>query len=190
MLKISWFDDFAGLSSNGNMRLVKSEVMKVRILTLFTLLIVASALGRAMTKFISWVEVQEHSPAIIIAHCGDPTPSTPGVIIVNGTLSDSAIEVACVLKGTNTPSQARLLTDHELQKGENYLVFCYFDGNVCEADEEYRVIPLGVHFHTNSISGKPLDAQLKILFQRRLDILKRQQQREEEEQQRLEALLK
>ena len=114
-------------------------------------------------------------------------PPTPGVIVINATKSDSTIEVVSVLKGTNNVASARLLTDHDLQKGENYLVFGNFDGEIYQAYEEYRVIPLGSNFHTNSIAGKSLDQQLHILLQHRLDNLNRQMQKELEEKQRLEA---
>jgi hypothetical protein len=67
------------------------------------------------------------------------------------------------------------------------LVFGYYDSGVYQAFEEYRVIPLGVDFSTNSIAGKPLDEQLQILFQHAADNLNREIQKDEEEKQRIEA---
>lgn len=154
------------------------------------LLAAFTAAARIIVPFQNWSQVEQESPSIVIARCGEPTPPTPGVINVNGTRSDSSIEVVYVLKGTNALGVSRLLTDHELQKGEKYLIFGNFDGQAYQAYEEYRVIALGSGFHTNSLSEKSLDQQLHSLFQRRVNNLNQQMKSEQEEKQRLEEALK
>jgi hypothetical protein len=83
---------------------------------------------------------------------------------------------------------ARLLTDHKLQKGENYLVFARYENSVYQAYEDYRVIPLGKNFRTNSIVEKSLDEQLHVLFKKRVDDLDKQIKEDQLEKQRLEML--
>ena len=87
-------------------------------------------------------------------------------------------------------SPSRLLTDHKLWQGENYLIFGHYDGGIYQAFEEYRVIPLGVDFSTNSITGKPLDEQLQILFKQRIENLNREIENDKAEKQRLVEGLK
>jgi hypothetical protein len=162
--------------------------MKTKPIILVLLSISATcALARLITSFPGWDLLKVNSPYIIIAHCGEPTPPTPGVLIDNGPNSDSSIEVISVLKGTNHVSSSQLWTDRRIWPGENYLVFGYYDSGVYQAFEEYRVIPLGVDFSTNSIAGKPLDEQLQILFQHAADNLNREIQKDEEEKHRIEA---
>jgi hypothetical protein len=164
--------------------------MKTTLIVVAILLVTISIVARVIAPFPGWHRLIEKSPDIIIARCGKPTPPPPGVLTLNATKSDSDIEVVSVLKGTNNVSASRLLTDHVLWRDENYLIFGYYDSGIYQAFEEYRVIPLGVNFSTNSISGKPLDEQLQILFKRRLDNLNRQMKDEQEEKQRLEEGLK
>jgi len=150
------------------------------------LLFAIGALARVIAPFKSWNEVERLSSYIVIARCGEPTAPMPNVITINATRSDSAIEIVSVLKGTNSLGSSRLLTDHDLQKGEIYLIFGYCDGGICQAYEEYRVVPLGKNFHTNSIADKPFDEQVRLLFQLRLENLNRQMKTEQEVKQRLE----
>jgi hypothetical protein len=168
----------------------KSQNMKTKVTILTAFLITISVIARVIAPFPGWDRLKQNSPNIIIAYCGKPTPPTPGILFMNAPASDSAIDVVLVLKGANNANSARLLTDHLLQQGENYLVFGYYGSGIYQAFEEYRVIPLGVHFSTNSIAGKSLDEQIQILFQRRLDVLNRQIKEDQEEKQRLEEGLK
>lgn len=160
--------------------------MKSRTIVVVATFMALSAVARITAQFHTWSEVVEQSSCVIIARCGERTTPAPGTDVVNGPMSDSAIEVIAVLKGTNCAASSRLLTDHDLQKGEKYLIFGNSDNNVCLAFEEFRVIPLGKNFQTNSVAGKPLDDQLHLLFQRRLDNLNRQIKKEMEERRRLE----
>jgi hypothetical protein len=163
--------------------------MKNKIIILVASLITISVTARVIAPFNGWGNLTETSPDIIVVQCGKPTPSNPNVIVVNGIKSDSEIQIVFALKGTNVLSFARLQTDHELRQGENYLVFGYFDTGICKANEEYRVIPLGINFSTNSIAGKTLDEQIQILFQRSVANLNREIQKDQEEKQRLEQAL-
>lgn len=157
-----------------------------KIITAITLMAALTAMARLVIPFESWNQVEEQSPSIIVANCGERTRAPQGIITINSTKSDSAIQIIYVLKGTNSIGSARLLTDHSLQDGEKYLVFARCDGSIYHAYEEYRVIPLGSSFHTNLIAGKSLNEQLHILFKRRLDILNRQMKEDQAEKQRLE----
>jgi hypothetical protein len=162
--------------------------MKVIKIILIVLLITISVTAQVMVLFQGWDRLKETSPYIIVAHCGKPTLPTSGVI--GGLKSDSEIQIITVLKGTNSVSSARLQTDHELWQGENYLVFAYYGGGIYQAYEKYRVIPLGLRFSTNSISGKPLDEQIQILFQQALYNLNQEIQNDQEEKQQLEEGIK
>jgi len=94
------------------------------------------------------------------------------------------------IKGTNNVSPIRLKTDHEMFPGKKYLVLGYCDDGVFTAYEEYRIVPLDKFFSTDLIAGKPIDEQVKIFLQRRLDNLKLEIQNNEKEKQRLEEGLK
>lgn len=164
--------------------------MKSKIIITLVSLITVTALARVLAPFKGWTALENESPYIVIARCGERTPPVPGVITINATKSDSAVEVVSVLKGAHDAVASRLLTDHDLQRDENYLIFGHCDGGICQAYEDYRVIPLGANFHTNTIADKTLDEQLQILFRRRVDNLSRQMKSEQEEMQRLEEGLK
>ena len=162
--------------------------MRTKLAILTASLITIGATARLIAPFLGWDQLQERSPYIIIAHCGKPIPLSGPTI--NAPNSDSSIDVLLVLKGTNNVNSARLWTDYELRQGENYLIFAYYDTGIYQAYEEYRVIPLGVRFSTNSIAGKPLNEQLQILFKQRVDDLNREIQSDEVEKQRLEGGIK
>jgi hypothetical protein len=152
------------------------------------LLVTTSALARVIVPFESWSQVEAQSTCIAIVRCGEKTPAASDVIVLNATKSDSTIDVVFVLRGTNSLGAARLLTDHKLQKGENYLVFARYENSVYQAYEDYRVIPLGKNFRTNSIVEKSLDEQLHVLFKKRVDDLDKQIKEDQLEKQRLEML--
>ncbi|HEY5233556.1 MAG TPA: hypothetical protein VIK35_08495 [Verrucomicrobiae bacterium] len=160
--------------------------MKIKIILLAASLVVVSVMARIIAPFHGWDNLTETSPDIIVVQCGKPTPPNPNVIIMDGTKSDSEIQIISVLKCTNDLSSARLQTDHDLRQGEDYLVFGYFDGGICKAYEEYRVVPLGVNFSTNSIAGKTLNEQIQILLQSAINNLGNEIQKNEEEKERLE----
>ena len=143
--------------------------MKNNIAVLLILLATTGAWARIIGSFATWKQLQGYSPDIIVAHCGNPALMTGTV--VNGTAFDSNIRVLLVLKGENGTNSVRLLTDHKLEPGNNYLAFGYYKDGLFEAYEACRVIPLGVNFSTDTIAGKPLEDQLQILFKRGVDVL-------------------
>jgi len=162
--------------------------MKTRIVICFIALIAVSAMARLTAYFSSWSELEDNSPNILIARCGKPIHRVG--TIVNGTASDSAIEIIFPLKGECGTNSAQLLTDYTLQEGGNYLVFGYYKNGKVLAFEEYRVIPLGLDFSTNSIAGKPLADQLQILYKRRIAILNQEILNDEAEKKRLQTGIK
>ena len=159
--------------------------MKLKLITIMLLLVAITVAARLIAVFSDWNWAMKNSPNIIIAHCGKQSPSSNHF---NAPASDFSIKVLTVLKGATNVVSARLLTDHELITGQNYLVFGYYDAGIYTAYEEFRIVPLGVNFSTNLISGKSLDDQLQILFKLRRDQLNQEIQKDKEEKQRLEEL--
>lgn len=164
--------------------------MKYQIYICVIVFFVITCLARITLPFNGWYSLEEQSPVIVVVRCGSPTPSQPGVLIMNGARFNFAVEVISVLKGTNILNQAKLYTNHDLTKGEDYLVFGYYDSGIFNAYEKYRVISLGRNFPVNTITGKPLKDQLRVLFQRRVDNLAQQIQQEETEKRNLEEGIK
>jgi len=150
----------------------------------------AGVSARMIDKFRGWDELVNATPYIAVVQCGTPTQLQPNARYDDARLSDVAITTIIALKGTNNVSPVRLKTDHEMISGRDYLVFGYCDSGVFTAYEEYRVVPLDEYFSTNLISGKPLNEQIQIIFQRRSYYLKLEMQKNEEEERRLEDGLK
>ena len=167
-----------------------SKNMKTKIFVLVVLAAAAGSMARLVGSFSSWNQLVEQSPNIVIALCGKPVSPNPNVVVDNGPVSDSEVEIISTLKGTNQIVSSQLWTDHELVPNEIYLLFGRYDSGIYQAYEEYRVVPLGRQFSTNSIAGKPLDDQLHILFQAAVNNLNREIQKDEEEKGRLESGLK
>lgn len=153
--------------------------MKSKILILFTLLIAISCLARLTASFSNWNRLVTQSPSIMIARCGDPVKLPPGEYYGNLMNPPVNIKTVFFLKGTNSSNAEILMTDHSLLSGYLYLVIGYYDSGTYRAFEDYRVIPLGRNFDTKTISGKPLNEQLQILFQHRINDVKQQIQAEE-----------
>ena len=165
--------------------------MKTKIIIVAASLITVGVMARIIAPFHGWGDLTETSPNVIVVKCGKPTPPNPDVIVMNGTKSDAEIQIVSVLKGTNDLSSARLLDKTmNFDKGKIISVFGYFDNGICKAYEEYRIVPLGDNFSTNSIAGKPLDEQIQIMFQRAVNKLDREIQTDEAEKGRLETGLK
>jgi len=170
--------------------------MKTKAITLITLSgAVTFALAVGYFPFRDWNWIKDKSADIAIVRC----VKTPKQFVVetNGTISSykdgmimSDIEVELVLKGMTNPSSVRLFSLYWPRQGEHYLIFSHFDGGVYSATEEYRIIPLGVDFSTNSVTGKSLDEQIQFLLQYRLNNLNRELERGQEEKKRLEEGLK
>jgi hypothetical protein len=102
----------------------------------------------------------------------------------------SSIEIVSVLKGETNGAANYLRSQFLPRQGEYYLIFANFFAGTYQAFEPYRVVPLGLEFSINSIAGKTLDEQVRMLLERRLIALTEQIKNEEEEKQRLEEGLK
>ena len=171
----------------------------ISISLLFAIVLTAKAVIES--SFSSWGFLIQNSPDIIIAHCTrTPNPDRDQGSGPTGTLVYSDIDVISNLKGaTNWGTgslempkigASRLISDFWTRQGEYYLVFSVFHDGEYQASENYRVVPLGLTFYTNSLSGKTLDEQIQALFQRRLNDLDRQMKQGREEKQRLEEGIK
>jgi hypothetical protein len=165
--------------------------MKSKLLISLIFLICIAAAARMVSVFSSWDSVEWTSKDILVVVCGKPVEVNmpPNSIVTGGPKSDSEVQVISVLKGTNGLGSARLKTDHDLHQGEHYLVFGNFDGRVCTSLEEYKVIPIGKLFSTNSIAGKSLEEQLKILFRHAVFELNREIEQDQAQKAELEILI-
>lgn len=161
--------------------------MKTKLIIISATLITVYSLARVIVPFIGWDRVKESVSDIVVVRCKNPI-QPQGTI--NGPNFEAEIEIVSFLKGTNVSRTARLETDHWLWHGEMYLILGYNHGGTYVAYEDYRVIPLGDRFSTNSIAGKPLDEQIKLLFKQRLTNLNRELAEGEAEKKRLEEGLK
>lgn len=169
--------------------------MKTATVILFAITI--NCTGRVISPFPGWDSLLRFSTDIVVVHCEKPASHSPPVFIENGPHSDYVAEVCSILKGESHTNSVELWTDYQLSQDENYLIFGYFDGKkyngkfkgLYTAYEDYRVVPLGKVFSTNSISGKPFDEQLQTLFQMRAEHLNQQIKSEQEEKARLEEWL-
>ena len=161
--------------------------MKTKIIITISLIIAITVIARQIPQFLGWDKLV--STDVVVLRYGKPAPPTSGFVpVLNGAKCNSPINVLFVLKGTNYLTQ--LQTSHELQEGENYLLFGYYDGGSYQAMEDYSIIPLGKTFSTNVIAGKPYDEQISILFKLRIDELNRQIQSAQQEKERLEQGLR
>lgn len=173
------------------------ESMKTGAIILITSLMTLTALATLEMLFPGYDWLKEHSPDIIIARCPDMPP--PSDRSITGTVRLSNIKIITALKGTNKSESAILRSDCWLREGEFYLIFGRCENGICEATEDFRVVPLEreswsdwvstASTITNSIAGKTLDEQLQILFRQRIANLNREIQKDEKEKKRLETFI-
>ncbi len=160
---------------------------KIKIMLALTMALLAvGATARVIGTFQDWSRLEEMSSDIVIVYGGNPTPPNPSILIGNPPRSDSQVDILSVLKGTNNPNSSRLLTDHDLTKGQRYLVFGYYESDGYEAFENYRVIPLDTTFQLDSLKGKNFNEKLQVLLQSGVDCMNRKIQKDEEERDRLQ----
>ncbi len=159
-------------------------------ITLSIALLALSGLAYLVSPFPGYDELEDRSPDIIIVRC---TTNAPPPFPRNKTINDIdtlAAEIVTTLKGTNSPGPITLNSLHWLNQGDDYLVIGNCADGVCEAIEDYRVIPLGRELWagdiTNAIANKPMNEQLQILFKRSINHLNQEIQRDQQEKQRLE----
>lgn len=145
--------------------------------------------------FSGWDSLKENSPDIVVARClRTPTEVAEDRVIYTG------MDIVSVLKSVTdwqhdhlepaSVGAAQLQSQFWPRQNEYYLIFSIHFSGKYQANEEYRVVPLGLYFQTNWIAGKTLDEQIRFLLERRLDNLKRQINDEQDEKQRLELGLK
>jgi hypothetical protein len=169
---------------------------KQNTIILFAFVAAIAALANVQLTFSNWNFLINSSPNIIIGRCiQTPDYERDRGSGPTGTLYFSQIEVVSILKGAGVTNYAggvsklgtsRLVSDFYPRQGEYYLVFSIFHDGGHQASESYRVVPIGLTFNTNSLSGKNLDEQIQMLLQRRLDNLNRQMKQDQEEKVRLE----
>jgi len=161
------------------------KIKKISLAITVLALTATSATALLIGPFPGWSRLEKISDEIVIVGCDQSLPSRPNY---NDTVfrSDSQVLIQSTLKGTNGPSLIRLLTNHELQVGHQYLVFGYYNDGVFEAFEDYRVVPLGTDFPLKSLDGKTLDEQLEILFQRSVDDMNQKIEDDQKEKDRLQ----
>lgn len=159
------------------------------------LLIVGPVLFKSLTAaalvlgpFPEWDRLEEMSSNIAVVACYRPLPAEPNSND-DVVMSDSRAWILSPLRGKDAAGYIRLLTNHTLSRGRNYLVFGYYVNGAFEAFEDYRVVPLSKDFDIKSLSGKTLDQQLQILFEDGVKEMNRQIQEDEAEKQRLQEAL-
>jgi hypothetical protein len=180
---------------------MKTFNTKFIILTLLLIIMAVSATAVVVYSFSDWGSLTQNAPDIIVARCSrTPDPYRDHGAGPTGSLNEADIEVISILKGLTNwgtghlPPPALgiswLTSEFYPRQGEFYLIFSIFHDGEYQASESYRVVPLGLMFNTNSLSGKTLDEQIQMLLQRRLNDLNRQMKEEQAEKQRLEEGIK
>ena len=167
--------------------------MKTKIIFFGVMLIAFSAVAYLTMSFPGWDVLTEKSSDIVVVHCinvQDPFNSKKdGHPIDFQGLVDSDFEIVSVLKGTKNTGIVRISSEYWPQQGSYYLLFQDYRDGRYQGLEEYRVVPLGAPFYTNSIAGKPLDKQLQILFRHANNYLNSETQKDQETKDRLEQAL-
>jgi hypothetical protein len=163
---------------------MKSKIMMIVVFTLA--LTTRSAFSYLMGTFQGWDKLEEQSSVIAIVYTQNTTPRGTLPLIGNAPSSDWQLDILSTLKGTNTVSSTRFLTDHELKNNCAYLVFGEYDGTALRAIEDFRVVQLDNGLSLDSLKGKTLDEQLQILFQRAVDDMNQKIEDEEKEKDRLQ----
>ena len=149
-------------------------IMKTSLSVFAIVGVVSTALAVLVSPFTSWNDLTQKSPDIVIARCTVTTPdSTP----IGDGMVWSDIEVVSVLKGDTKPGVAKMVSQYWPRQGERFLMFSEYQSNqlyqAYNATEAYRIVPLGRYFLTSELAGKPLDKQIQLIFQSRLENLKR-----------------
>jgi hypothetical protein len=144
-------------------------------------------------EFSGWASLEQKCRDIIIARCSaTPEPNAvgaDGIEINMRGLINSDMEIVSVLAGTKNSGHVKLTSEYWPRQGECYLIFAYYHDGFYQAFESYKVVPLGPRFVTNGLGDKSVEEQIQMLFQRRLNDLKREMKNDQEEKQRLEEAL-
>lgn len=169
------------------------------IWTLLLAVVATHANAEVTMSFPGWDLLTQNTPDIIIAQCNrTPDPYKDHGDGPTGPLFYSDMEIISILKGaTNWGTEplklprmgkARLSSEYVPRQGEYYLIFSIYYQGEFQASEDYKVVPLGLSFSTNSIANKPLEQQIRILLGQRLSDLNHQIDKDQKEKERLEQM--
>jgi hypothetical protein len=152
---------------------------------LFILIISGSIItGSALQLgiFSGWNKLVEDSSDIMIVSILQCSYSPNGV-------GDSDATVISVLKGNVKPGPLLVRSTFFPYQGECLLIFANHEGNqtgqVYDAYEGFRVVPLNRSFRTNELAGKLLNEQIQFILNSRLKDLDEELARDNEEKIRL-----
>jgi hypothetical protein len=158
--------------------------------TIVMLFAASMAFAVMLVPFTNWDDLTKQSPDIVIARCVVTADTT----IIDDGMNWTDIEVLSVLKGDTKPGPARMVSTYWPRQGENFLMFSTYHTNQkyrgYNATEMYRIVPLGLYFNTNAVTGKRLDEQIQIVLRRRLEKLNGELKDGAEEKKRLEEGIK
>ena len=160
---------------------------KILMIVVFILMLTAKgAFGMLYGTFQGWDRLEKISSDIVIVYTKNQTPPLTPPLIGDALKSDWQVKILSVLKGTNTISSTRFLTDYELKNNCLYLVFGNSNSLGLAAVEDFRVVTLDNGFPLDSLKGKTMDEQLEILFQRALDDMNQKIEDDQKEKDRLQ----
>ncbi len=153
-----------------------------------------AATAYTVHPFSGWAWLREKSQDIIIGRCTatpDPDNSSKGgsTELPRGLIK-SDIQIISILKGTTNSGTVEVDSQFRPRQGEYYLIFATYNFGYYQALEKYRIVPLGISFLTNYVSGKTLDEQVRSLLRYRVEMLDQQMAEAQEEKKRLEEGLK
>lgn len=158
--------------------------MKNIPLVIVLLASIVTGLALQLGDFISWDALIKGSSDIMIVSVSQCsyTPNRVGI-------SDAA--VVYTMKGDAKPEPLHLRTTYFPYQGERLLIFANHEGNqtgqVYDALEDFRVIPLNRFFQTNALAGKTLNEQIQLIVKTRLEDLSQETARDNAEKARLET---
>lgn len=167
--------------------------IKYTLFVLALMLIALNAMAYLGRSFPGYDTLTDKSSDIIVVRCArTPDPYNQwknGHRIDNDGLIDSDVEIISVLKGQTNSGIVHIAMAYWLKEGDYYLLFQnYIDGSYDNV-ENYRVIPIGTRFSTNSISGKSLDERIQLLFRYATNNLAGEIKNDEETKDRLTQAL-
>lgn len=154
-----------------------------------------AAIAAVTQPFTTWDNLTNKSTDIVIVRCAR-TPQrlnvqSDGVVVeIKDGLISSEIQVVAVLKGRTNLGPAVLVSRYWPRQSDQYLVFSYYQDGSFMAVERYRVVPLGIDFPTNVITGKSMEEQIQAMLRYRLDQLNHELEEQQAEKNRLEQGLK
>jgi hypothetical protein len=135
--------------------------------------------GVVYRKFENWEQLIERASDIFVARCLQ-TPerfkSHPDNVVeeMRDGLFNSDMEVVFPLKGATNAGTSKLLSRYRPSQGAYYLIFASARPSAFQAVEEYRVVPLGLDFASNSVPATNLTLQIRHLLALRMQEIDRE----------------